>query len=94
MKQPMKTIELYVNGEARRVQIGPKTSLLQVLRDQLHLTGTKNGCGQGHCGACTVIVDGKAVRSCTYLAHRAEGKHVRTIEGLAPSGQLHPVQRA
>jgi len=94
MKQPMKTIELYVNGEARRVQIGPKTSLLQVLRDQLHLTGTKNGCGQGHCGACTVIVDGKAVRSCTYLAHRAEGKHVRTIEGLAPNGQLHPVQRA
>jgi len=87
-------IELHINGKPYCVQIGPKTSLLQVLRDQLHLTGTKNGCGQGHCGACTVIVDGKAVRSCTYLAHRAEGKQVRTIEGLAKDGHLHPLQRA
>lgn len=88
------TIECYINGKKRQVKVGPKTSLLQVLRDQLHLTGTKNGCGQGHCGACTVLVDGKAVRSCTYLAHRVQGKHVRTIEGLAKEGGLHPVQRA
>ena len=91
---PAGTIALYINGEPCRVQIGPKTSLLQVLRNQLHLTGTKNGCGQGHCGACTVTVDNQAVRSCTYLARRAEGKQVRTIEGLAKNGHLHPVQRA
>ncbi|NIO70241.1 MAG: xanthine dehydrogenase, partial [Anaerolineae bacterium] len=54
----------------------------------------KNGCGQGHCGACTVIVDGKAVRSCVYLAHRADGKRVETIEGLARDGELHPLQKA
>jgi len=88
------TIELSVNGATVRVQAGSKTSLLQVLREQLHLTGTKNGCGQGHCGACTVIVEGKAVRACTYLALRATGKQVRTIESLARDGQLHPVQRA
>jgi xanthine dehydrogenase molybdenum-binding subunit len=88
------TIELCVNGAAVRVQAGSKASLLQVLREQLHLTGTKNGCAQGHCGACTVIVEGKAVRACTYLALRAAGKQVRTIEGLARDGQLHPVQRA
>jgi CO/xanthine dehydrogenase Mo-binding subunit/aerobic-type carbon monoxide dehydrogenase small subunit (CoxS/CutS family) len=88
------TIQLVVNERRYRVQVGPKTSLLEVLRDHLDLTGTKNGCNQGHCGACTVIVDGKAVRSCTYLARRAEGKHIRTIEGLAQGDQLHPVQRA
>jgi xanthine dehydrogenase YagT iron-sulfur-binding subunit len=88
------TLEVIVNDRSYHVPIGTKTSLLEVLRDQLHLTGTKNGCNQGHCGACTVIVEGKAVRSCTYLARRAQGKHVRTIEGLAPQGQLHPVQRA
>jgi xanthine dehydrogenase molybdenum-binding subunit len=87
-------IELSVNGAAVRVQAGSKTSLLQVLREQVHLTGTKNGCAQGHCGACTVIVEGKAVRACTYLALRATGKQVRTIESLARAGQLHPVQRA
>jgi xanthine dehydrogenase molybdenum-binding subunit len=91
---PTEIVEVIVNKMSCRVQIGPKTSLLEVLRDHLHLTGTKNGCNQGHCGACTVIVDGKAVRSCTYLARRAEGKHIRTIEGLAQEGQLHPVQRA
>ncbi len=87
-------IALNVNGDLRQVLVEPKTSLLEVLRDQLRLTGTKNGCAQGHCGACTVIVDGKAIRSCTYLARRAAGKHVRTIEGLAQGGELHPVQRA
>lgn len=88
------SVEFYVNGDLRRVQAGPKTSLLQALRDQLHLTGTKGGCGEGHCGACTVIVEDKAVRSCTYLVQRAAGKRVRTIEGLAWDGRLHPVQRA
>jgi selenium-dependent xanthine dehydrogenase len=87
-------IGLYVNGDFRQVEVGRKTSLLQVLRDEFHLTGAKNGCGQGHCGACTVIVDGKAVRSCVYLAHRADGKQVETIEGLAREGELHPLQKA
>ena len=88
------TISLYVNSSPHQVEIGPKTTLLEVLRDELRLTGTKNGCGQGHCGACTVIVDGKAVRSCIYKAGRADGAHVETIEGLAEDGQLHPLQRA
>ena len=87
-------ISFYVNDEFREVEVGRKTTLLQVLRDELYLTGTKNGCGQGHCGACTVIVDGKAVRSCVYLAHRANGKRVETIEGLAKDGELHTVQEA
>ena len=91
---PREAIKLFVNGEPHLVQAGPKTPLLQVLRDQLDLTGTKNGCGQGHCGACTVIVGDRTVRSCTFPARRAAGKHVRTIEGLAEDGQLHPVQRA
>lgn len=108
------TISLYVNGSLYQVEIGPKTTLLEVLRDELHLTGTKNGCGQGHCGSCTVIVDGKAVspalrpwdvvpgvgpnyravRSCIYKASRADGARVETIEGLAESGELHPLQEA
>ncbi len=75
-------IHLYVNGVERHVQVGPRTTLLEVLREQLRLTGTKNGCGQGHCGACTVLVDGEAVRSCIYLARRAAGRSVCTIEGL------------
>ena len=87
-------IGFYVNGDFREVEIRRKTTLLQVLRDEFRLTGTKNGCGQGQCGACTVIVDGKAVRSCVYLAHRADGKRVETIEGLARDGELHPLQKA
>ena len=89
-----RVISFYVNDEFRKVEVGRKTTLLQVLRDELYLTGTKNGCGQGQCGACTVIVDGEAVRSCVYLAHRADGKRVETIEGLARDGQLHPLQQA
>jgi selenium-dependent xanthine dehydrogenase len=88
------TIGFHVNGDFHKVEVGRKTTLLQVLRDELHLTGTKNGCGQGQCGACTVIVDGQAVRSCVYLAHRADGKQVETIEGLARDGELHPLQKA
>jgi len=88
------TISLYVNGSSYQVEVGPKTTLLEVLRDELHLTGTKNGCGQGHCGTCTVIVDGKAVRSCIYKASRANGARVETIEGLVENGELHPLQKA
>ncbi|MGC8873488.1 MAG: molybdopterin-dependent oxidoreductase [Chloroflexia bacterium] len=84
-------ISIRVNGVERRVRVGPRTTLLEVLRDHLHLTGTKNGCGQGHCGACTVLVDGEAVRSCIFLARRAAGRSVCTIEGL--EGQ-DPLQRA
>ena len=78
------TISLVVNGVERAVNVGPRTMLLDVLREDLGLTGTKNGCGQGHCGACTVLVDGRAVRSCVYLARRAAGRAVETIEGLGP----------
>jgi aerobic-type carbon monoxide dehydrogenase small subunit (CoxS/CutS family) len=88
------TISLRINGSLYQIEIGPKTTLLEVLRDELRLTGTKNGCGQGHCGACTVIVDGKAVRSCIYKASRADGARVETIEGLAKDGELHPLQKA
>ncbi|MBC7249549.1 MAG: molybdopterin-dependent oxidoreductase, partial [Anaerolineae bacterium] len=96
------TIRIEINGQWHELEVERRTTLLEVLRDRLHLTGTKNGCGQGHCGACTVIVaspepgrrDGKAVRSCVYLARRANGKSVQTIEGLARDGELHPLQRA
>lgn len=87
-------ITLFVNGDKREVDVGRRTTLLEVLREDLGLTGTKNGCGQGHCGACTVIVDGQAVRSCVYLARRADGLAVETIEGLAQDGVLHPLQQA
>jgi carbon-monoxide dehydrogenase small subunit len=87
-------IALWVNGVLRCATVTGQMSLLTVLRDQFGLVGTKNGCGEGHCGACTVIVDGKAVRSCVYPAHRAAGKKVETIEGLAAGGELHPLQRA
>ncbi len=94
------TITFTVNGVEREVRAGPRTTLLEVLREELGLTGTKNGCGQGHCGACTVLVDGQAVRSCVYLARRAAGRQVLTIEALTPSplgpgGEgLHPLQQA
>jgi selenium-dependent xanthine dehydrogenase len=94
MMSDRQVISVCVNGGFRQVEVGRKTTLLQVLRDEFHLTGAKNGCGQGHCGACTVIVDGKAVRSCVYLARRADGKQVETIEGLARDGELHPLQKA
>jgi xanthine dehydrogenase YagT iron-sulfur-binding subunit len=82
------TITLHVNGVFHQLQVSPETTLLRVLRDELHLTGTKNGCNQGHCGACTVIVDGRAVRSCITFAHRVDGAQVETIEGLARGDKL------
>ncbi len=94
MPSETQRIQFHVNGEPVEVEIGPKTTLLQVLRDQLHLLGAKRGCNQGRCGACTVIINGQAHRSCVFLARRVDGKHVETIENLARYGELHPLQRA
>ncbi len=86
--------ELHVNGSRRRVEADAERSLLSVLRDDLELTGCKYGCGEGRCGACTVLLDGKPVRSCTTHVGAAEGKPIRTIEGLAEGDKLHPLQQA
>ena len=83
-----------VNGEPYDVTIEPNMTLLEFLRDQLNLTGTKHGCGIGQCGACTVLVDGKATLSCLTLAITAEGKNIQTIEGLSEGNVLHPIQKA
>ena len=83
-----------VNGKAYDIDVDPTTPLLWVLREQIGLTGTKYGCGIAQCGACTVHVDGTAVRSCSLLVSDAEGKEITTIEGLAQNGVLHPVQQA
>src|SRR5262245_12541691 len=90
----MRIVELQVNGTKRRVEVDGDRSLLSVLRDDLDLTGAKYGCGEGQCGACTVLVDGRAVRSCLTLAANAEGKQITTIEGLEQNGRLHPLQEA
>jgi carbon-monoxide dehydrogenase small subunit len=87
-------IELTVNGELIEAAVEPNRTLLQFLREDLGLTGTKHGCGLGDCGACTVIVDGKPVNSCLVLAVQARGREVLTIEGLAENGKLHPIQQA
>jgi carbon-monoxide dehydrogenase small subunit len=89
-----KTISLKVNGESHTVEVDAKDLLLLVLREKLGLTGTKEGCGTGECGACTVLVEGEPVNSCLYLAVRADGKAVLTIEGLAQGKRLHPLQQA
>jgi aerobic carbon-monoxide dehydrogenase small subunit len=85
---------LTVNGTSYEVAIEPQQSLLQLLREELHLTGTKEGCSEGECGACTVLLDGKTVDSCLIFALEAQGRDVMTIEGLAQGDQLHPVQKA
>ncbi|HET9529928.1 MAG TPA: (2Fe-2S)-binding protein [Blastocatellia bacterium] len=90
----MKTIELYLNGARRSIDAEPDRSLLGVLRDDLNLTGSKYGCGEGQCGACTVLIDGQAVRSCITPVGDAAGKRVTTIEGLEKNGRLHPLQEA
>ncbi len=84
---------LTVNGMVHEVEARPTARLLDVLRDQLGLTGTKEGCAEGECGACTVIVDGKAVNSCVMLAVQARGKEILTVEGLAPDGELDLLQQ-
>ena len=91
MKTPLKVT---VNGEAREFLVEPYSSLLDALRDKLHLTGTKKGCDEGDCGACTVLFNGKPVTSCLVLAHGAHDAQVTTIEGLAGPEGLHPVQQA
>ncbi len=88
------TIEMTVNGKRVSVVTDPRRSLLEVLREDLKLTGTKHGCGEGSCGACTVLLDGRPARSCTTPVSRVQGRKVRTIEGLAAAGSLHPVQEA
>ncbi len=90
----MSRLVLTVNGASRRVDAPPDESLLSVLRNRLELTGTKYGCGEGQCGACTVLLDGRAARSCRTQLSEAAGKKITTIEGLAKDGRLHPVQAA
>ncbi len=85
---------LSVNGEKHEMLIKPNSTLLEVLRDELLLTGAKEACGSGECGACTVLVDGKPVNSCITLAVEAEAKEIETIEGLSKGGELHPLQEA
>jgi xanthine dehydrogenase YagT iron-sulfur-binding subunit len=87
-------IVLRVNGTEQRLTLDPRTTLLDALREHLHLTGSKKGCGLGQCGACTVLMDGKRVKSCLSFAGLAEGREITTIEGLAQGDQLHPLQAA
>jgi len=89
-------ISLHINGQARSAEAEDRTLLVDLLRDRLGLTGTHVGCDTSQCGCCTVLLDGHAVKSCTMLAAQAQGSHITTIEGLAPSssGALHPVQAA
>ncbi len=86
--------ELHVNGARRRIDADAERPLLSVLRDDLDLTGSKYGCGEGRCGACTVLIDGRPARSCTTPVSAAAGKPIRTIEGLASADRLHPLQEA
>jgi aerobic-type carbon monoxide dehydrogenase small subunit (CoxS/CutS family) len=86
--------ELHVNGTRRTIEAEAERSLLSVLRDDLNLTGCKYGCGEGRCGACTVLIDGRPIRSCTTAVAAAQGKRIRTIEGLAVGDKLHPLQEA
>lgn len=88
------SIRFTVNKQLVHVWAVPSARLLDVLREELRLTGTKEGCGQGECGACTVLLDGKAVNSCLVLVGQADGREVLTVEGLAINGQLHPLQEA
>ena len=87
-------VALRVNGSEHRLALDARTTLLDALREHLHLTGTKKGCALGQCGACTVLMDGKRVKSCLSLAALADGREITTIEGLAQGEQLHPLQEA
>lgn len=87
-------VNMYVNGKAVSVEVKPYARLLDVLREDLGLTGTKEGCGVGECGACTVIVDGETVNTCLTLAAAMEGKHITTIEGIMENEKLHPIQES
>jgi carbon-monoxide dehydrogenase small subunit len=87
-------INLKINGEPYKVSLKPNTTLLDFLRDEIGLTGTKKGCDTGQCGACTVLLDGKPINSCLVLAADANGKEILTVEGLGRNGKLHPLQEA
>ena len=87
-------LKIRVNGQDHVLTVEPCRTLLEILRYELRLTGTKEGCGSGNCGSCTVLLDGKAVNSCLILAAEVEGKEITTIEGLSSQGELHPLQRA
>lgn len=90
----MKTLDFILNGEACHTEIPEDATLLKVLRDILHLTGTKEGCGEGDCGACTVLVDGRSVNSCLFPAVQAEGCQIMTIEGVEANPELARIQKA
>lgn len=90
----MKQIEFTINGQRERIEVSPSETLLEMIREKLHLTGTKEGCGMGECGACTVIMDGITVNSCLVLAAEADGKDIVTVEGVGGKDKLHPVQEA
>ncbi len=94
LPEDLVSIRLTVNGVVRSLDVHPGETLLEVLRGRLRLTGTKRGCEVGECGACTVVLDGRAVNSCLVLAVQADGAEVLTVEGLAREGALHPLQRA
>src|SRR2546429_2420117 len=87
-------IQCIVNGESKTLQAYPMERLLDVLREQLHLTGTKEGCGEGECGACSVLIDGRIVNSCLVPTAQVAGAEIKTIEGVANGAQLHAVQQA
>ena len=87
-------IELTINGRLERLELDPRTSLLDLLREHLHLAGTKKGCDQGACGACTVLLAGRRINACLTLAIMHDGAEITTIEGLADEGNLHPLQAA
>ncbi len=93
-KSEKKRVILHVNREEYDLLIYPHRTLAEVLRDELHLTGTKQSCNEGSCGTCTVLLDGLPVRSCLLLAVDVEGRQITTIEGLAEEGKLHPIQQA
>ena len=88
------SVALLINGARTQLQIAPWTTLLDALRDRLHLTGTKKGCDHGQCGACTVLLNGRPINACLTLAVMHDGTEITTVEGLAHDGSLHPVQQA
>ena len=94
MTSPAPSLSLHVNGHPVQSSAGPQTLLVELLRDELRLTGTHVGCDTSQCGACTVLVDGRSVKSCTLLAVQAAGTRVTTVEGLASDDALHPLQQA